>query len=146
MRLAGIIFLLAPILCANGTAAAAIVDGYSADYTSCVKRANGNGDKINICTVTEIDNQNAQLNASYEALYSALTPYRRNLLQKSERLWTQFRDAECAFQGSELIGGPLGIEAHAQATLRAECILKQTYIRAKTLNDDLTKTDEGGPK
>lgn len=110
--------------------------GYTPTFRACLAQAGGDDDRILACTNAETSRQDAMLNGVYKRLSARISPYQRELLLKSERAWITFRDTECAFQGAQLIGGPLGIEARAQADSKSECLLRQTRQRVHTLESD----------
>jgi uncharacterized protein YecT (DUF1311 family) len=80
--------------------------------------------------------QDSALHAAYKRLLTRLGPYQREQLAQSQRAWVRFRDAQCNFEGSVLIGGPLGIEQRAQAGARAECLGRETGLRTRALRAD----------
>lgn len=133
--------LIAPV-CANAQDWSQ--PGYSAAFHACLTKAGHDGAAIVVCENAETPGQDDQLNTAYQRLHAILRPYQRDLLVKDERAWIAFRDAECAFQGSQLIGGPPGIEMQAWASQKADCMLRQTHDRVRTLEDDYQYAREGG--
>jgi uncharacterized protein YecT (DUF1311 family) len=70
--------------------------------------------EMNRCAGEELRRNDAQLNVAYSRLLKKLDPNRRAKLQKAERAWVAFRDAQCDYEGSESEGGsiqPLEIAA-----------------------------------
>jgi uncharacterized protein YecT (DUF1311 family) len=121
------------VLCGSATAASA--QTYSRTFSVCQKRASGDYAKISSCRAAELVVQNSNLNSIFHKLYAILNAYQRELLNKNESAWIQFRDTECTFRSSRLVGGPLGIEERAQESIRGDCLIEQTHSRAKALQD-----------
>jgi len=113
---------------------------YSAEMSACRTKAGSDGDRLSACTEVETARQDKALNQAYARLQSKLNDYQKEALAKSERVWIEFRDAECAFDGSVLIGGPLGIEQRAQRDAHADCIVRETAFRAQTLEKNAAGT------
>jgi len=70
--------------------------------------------EMNRCAGEELRRTDAQLNAAYARLLKKLDANRRTKLQKAERAWIAYRDAQCAYEGSASEGGsiqPLEIAA-----------------------------------
>jgi uncharacterized protein YecT (DUF1311 family) len=111
-------------------------EGYTAVFQACLIKAGTDVAAELACQGAETHRQDAMLNAAYQKLSARLSPYQRSLLVKSERAWIVFRDSECSFQGAQLIGGPLGIEATAQTQFKSECLLRQTHQRVRVLLSD----------
>ena len=123
----------ATTLLSTGVWGSSLAQSYSAKYRSCISQAGSNGDAASACRKDELSRSDAALNLQYKSLYAGASQYRKKLLQKSERAWIQFRDAQCDYEGSQLIGGPLGIQARAQAELQSECVLRETTGRIEAL-------------
>jgi uncharacterized protein YecT (DUF1311 family) len=69
---------------------------------------------MNRCAREELRRADARLNVAYGRLLARLDANRRTKLQKAERAWVAFRDAQCDYEGSESEGGsiqPLEIAA-----------------------------------
>lgn len=78
------------------------------------------------CTEQQAKAWNDSLNAEYRDALKRLEPERRALLLKAQRLWVQYRDANCAvaFAHEGTISGFLG----------QSCLLQMTKDRAKELH------------
>ncbi|WP_447591561.1 lysozyme inhibitor LprI family protein [Aquipseudomonas campi] len=106
--------------------------GYSSTYSQCMKASGGITVEMLDCIASETKLQDARLNQNYRAATQTL---KRLLpqLRGAQRLWIQYRDAECGLQGS-LTGGSMdGIN-------RASCFLEMTKTRADQL-DSLAQLD-----
>src|SRR5207248_1501275 len=88
-------------------------------------------------------NNDAALDAAYKHLLTRLNAYQKEQLRRSEDAWVLFRDAQCSFEGSVLIGGALGIEQQAQADAQAICLLRETRLRTQTLRLDYKRPWDG---
>jgi len=111
---------------------------YSPAYERCADKSDGVTVALEVCYAEEIHRQDAALNETYKKLMAALDPKRKAALQRAERAWMAFRDAECAYQSaadSETTGGSLDVD---------QCDLDQTAIRLKSLRDDLSTEKEYG--
>lgn len=63
--------------------------------------------EMNRCAGEELRRTDAQLNVAYGRLLKKLDANRRAKLQKAERAWVAFRDAQCDYEGSESEGGSI---------------------------------------
>lgn len=63
--------------------------------------------EMNRCAGVQLRRVDAQLNAAYGALLKKLDANRRAKLQKAERAWIAYRDAQCDYEGSESEGGSI---------------------------------------
>ena len=82
------------------------------------------------CIGTETTTQDARLNGAYKKLATQLTPNRKKQLLTAQRLWIQYRDANCKFY-ADPDGGTM-------ATVNAsDCVLQATAARAKELENFL---------
>ena len=73
----------------------------------------------------------AQLNANYKALLSALGPDDQQRLRDAQRAWIAFRDKECSFRAQGTSGGS------ASALANANCIAERSQQRADALKREL---------
>lgn len=73
-----------------------------------------------------------ELNRTYGALRARLSPTAAALLRDAQRLWIDFRDAECRLRISGLRGGS------ASPMIYAQCREELTRLRTRQLNDYLT--------
>lgn len=87
------------------------------------------------CLEAEARRQSALHDEAYKRRLTHLSDYQKQKFELSEQIWLQYLDAECAFQGSVDIGGPLGIVAAAQADAKAKCLIRETNLRTKTLTE-----------
>jgi len=62
---------------------------------------------------------------AYQKLLEALPPRRRDRLRSAQRLWLQFRDANCAYFGSG--------EGTIRRVEAGQCMLRLTTARAQEL-------------
>ncbi|WP_341645228.1 lysozyme inhibitor LprI family protein [Thauera sp. SDU_THAU2] len=101
-------------------------DLYSPAYAQCMDTSGGVTAAMHDCIGEEHARQDARLNAAYKKLTALLPAERKNELRAVQRLWIQYRDANCRFY-ADPDGGTL-------ATLRAGlCGLEMTAQRAKEL-------------
>ncbi len=115
-------------------------DEISTHFDQCVKAAAGDGSQIVACQTDETKAQDAELNKTYQYLIRKLRPFPAALLKKSQHAWIKFRDSECEFQSSRVIGGPQGVIAAAQVEFRTNCLLNQTLNRKITLQKYLEQS------
>ncbi|MCZ7171404.1 DUF1311 domain-containing protein, partial [Salmonella enterica] len=66
-------------------------------YTSCMERADGVTIDMHACIAAEHERQDGRLNRAYKQLTSQLTPARKAQLVTAQRLWVQYREADCSF-------------------------------------------------
>jgi uncharacterized protein YecT (DUF1311 family) len=78
--------------------------------------------EMNACAAEDYRVADAELNRVYGELRARLDPRRRQVLVVAERAWLRYRDAHCAFAGSEVEGGsmqPLVVASCRAAATRA---------------------------
>lgn len=115
--------LLAASCMAHGAEAA-----YTDNYSDCLDKSGGvTVDMLN-CIDAELVLQDTRLNHAYKALRAQLGSGRRKQLIAVQRLWIQYRDANCKFH-ADPDGGT------AAALIANECVLSETSARAKELED-----------
>ena len=118
--------LVATVVVAATPARAEDQSKYSPAFQPCLDAANGvTTDMVN-CIGAEIEVQDKRLNAAYKAALAKQTAARRKELQTVQRLWVQFRDANCNF-AFDPDGGTM---AHIEST---DCVLAMTEARADEL-------------
>ncbi|TVT67973.1 MAG: DUF1311 domain-containing protein [Pseudomonas sp.] len=78
------------------------------------------------CMGSETEQQDARLNQNYKAAMQALDKGQQNQLRDAQRLWINFRDADCALLAS-LTGGSI------DRINSASCFLDMTKQRADGL-------------
>ncbi|MDR5900411.1 lysozyme inhibitor LprI family protein [Halomonas vilamensis] len=121
--LAGIFYLaLSPVTQAE--------DLYTKSYASCMDESGGVTVNMMNCIGAEIERQDAQLNGAYHNLRSNISDKRQQELLGAQRLWIQYRDANCLFYATA--GGTLAMVASN------ECVLRETAQRAEEL-ENLTR-------
>ena len=100
----------------------------SASFAECMDKSGGVTAEMHACISAEHTRQDQQLNRNYKALMAELTPERKKQLQTAQRLWLQYRDANCQFYADPDGGTMAGIAA-------ADCVLQMTASRARELAD-----------
>lgn len=101
---------------------------YSPAYDRCLASPDGQSTMGMIaCAGAELKLQDARLNRAYQAAMKRLDqPRQRAALQKAQRAWIAFRDADCASLYDQDWGSLSRIEANA-------CMLDHTARRADAL-------------
>ena len=100
----------------------------SATFQTCLDKSGGVTFEMRECISAEYERQDQLLNRNYQALMADLTPERKKQLQTAQRLWLQYRDANCHFYADPDGGTLAGIAA-------ADCVLQMTAGRARELAD-----------
>lgn len=100
----------------------------SASFAACMDKSGGVTAEMHACISAEHGRQDQQLNRNYQALMAELTPERKKQLQTAQRLWLQYRDANCQFYADPDGGTLAGVAA-------ADCVLQITAHRARELAD-----------
>ena len=88
------------ILTSTAAIAASDEPRYSATYQQCIQHSRGLEGAVAKCEAAEFDRQDQELNVVYRALAKKLSSVQRTELQKSERAWLLFRDAQCNYEYS----------------------------------------------
>ena len=126
MRLPAIPLLLFATIA--GSAAGADGPGMSPAFAACMEASGGVNAAMHDCIATELRAQDARLNRAYKALGDAVGADRRKTLVAAQRLWLQYRDANCRFYGDP--------DGGTNAILSAsDCVLRETALRARELED-----------
>ncbi len=86
---------------------------------------------LNTCTGLEYRAADKQLNATFHALMTKLSKDGQAQLQKAQRAWIAYRDAQCDFDTAASVGGTI----HPMA--EAECLGNLTKIQAQHLDQQL---------
>ena len=121
------LLLVAALVCAC-TPAIAGDSKFTKQFTICMNDSSGVMPDMIACVEEETKIHDARLNGAYKTLGEQLTRERKKALLAAQRLWIQYRDANCAFY-ADPDGGQM-------ATFRsAECVLDATAIRATELED-----------
>ena len=100
----------------------------SASFDACMDQSGGVTAEMHACISAEHTRQDQQLNRNYQALMAELTPARKKQLQTAQRLWLQYRNANCQFYADPDGGTAAGVAA-------ADCVLQMTASRARELAD-----------
>lgn len=99
---------------------------YSQSYNSCMDKSGGVTADMRDCMGQEYKRQDARLNKAYRNLASQLSAGRKAQLLAAQRLWIQYRDANCKFY--------LDSDGGTMALINADsCGLDMTARRAKEL-------------
>jgi uncharacterized protein YecT (DUF1311 family) len=77
------------------------------------------------CIAGKTKTWDQRLNAAYQALQQRIDPGQREPLRAAQRLWLQYRDANCGFYGSR--------EGSLRRVEAAECLRAMTEERATEL-------------
>lgn len=101
---------------------------YSDSYDTCNDQSGGVTLEIMNCTAAEEARQDKRLNEAYRSLLAELSDERKRELKAAQRLWIQFRDANCQFYADPEGGSSAGMAA-------ASCHLEMTATRAEELED-----------
>jgi uncharacterized protein YecT (DUF1311 family) len=88
--------------------------------------------EMNTCAALEFHRTDAKLNTVYQQVLKRIDPSRLPKLRAAQRAWLAFRDAQCAFEGSESEGGTM------QPTLVSGCKTEVTKARIEQLGAELT--------
>ena len=96
---------------------------FGPDYQPC-------GDKSSTlaiveCVQAKTKASDQRLNAAYKALQGRIDPAQRQPLLAAQRLWVQYRDANCGFYGAQ--------EGSIRQVQAAECMRSMTEDRAREL-------------
>ena len=119
-------YLIGALVLMSASLPCAAGEAFTARYSACVERSNGVTADMLDCIAAELATQDARLNAAYRTLTSQLGPERKQQLVATQRLWIQYRDANCGFY-ADPDGGTL-------ATLSSnQCMLDETTRRAAEL-------------
>jgi uncharacterized protein YecT (DUF1311 family) len=101
-------------------------DNYSAAYKRCMDKSGGVTSGMVECTGNEITLQDARLNKNYKTAMAALEAPQKTLLRDAQRLWVQYRDANCGMY-AQLTGGTM------DRIVSADCVMSMTKQRADDL-------------
>ena len=93
----GRIFALALLVALGATPGRADDIGLTPALDQCLDKAAGVTTEMVNCIGAETEIQDKRLNAAYKQALAALTPARQKELQVVQRLWLQYRDANCKF-------------------------------------------------
>lgn len=118
--------VLALSLCFAGPSAYAAEGELSQQFKACMDQSGGVGLDMQDCIQEETQLQDARLNIRYRALSASLPAARKKQLQTAQRLWIQYRDANCDFYFDPDGGTAARLSAN-------ECVMGMTADRAKEL-------------
>lgn len=100
----------------------------STSFAACMDQSGGVTAEMHACISAEHTRQDQQLNRNYQVLMAELPQERKKQLQTAQRLWLQYRDANCHFYADPDGGTAAGVAA-------ADCVLQMTASRAQELAD-----------
>lgn len=110
---------------------------YSAQYKTCIAKFGDTDPGVRACDEEESERLDYKLNWTYKQLIGTLEPRRKLVLQKAERAWITFRDANCDYDSSvdstTLDGG---------FQMNIECKMKETYARIQALTVISSKLEQ----
>ncbi|HRD28943.1 MAG TPA: lysozyme inhibitor LprI family protein [Caulobacter sp.] len=113
--------------------ASAIEGRYTPALQACLDSPDGASTAGTVqCIGAELEVQDAALNAAWRALVADMTPDQKAGLQKAQRAWIAFRDADCAARYSPDWGSMSTLDANF-------CVLRRTVERTlelETFRDD----------
>ena len=98
---------------------------FGPDYPPCGDRPNTLA--IVECVQAKTRAADQRLNAAYKALQARIVPAQRQPLVTAQRLWVQYRDANCLFYGMQ--------EGTIRQVQAAECLRSMTNDRARELEE-----------
>lgn len=84
--------------------------------------------EISECVMEDAKVWDKRLNTAYQALLPFVDPEQREPLRKAQRLWIQYRDANCAFYAAH--------EGTISRILVADCMWTMTRDRTLELESD----------
>lgn len=92
---------------------------YDAEYEACNQQSTA---EIVDCVSASAKTWDRRLNGAYKALIARSDPGQKEPLKAAQRLWVQYRDANCQFYGSG--------EGSISQIAAAECLRAMTQQRA----------------
>lgn len=101
-------------------------NGLSQTFSVCMDQSNGSTLSMIECIEAETGRQDIRLNKAYKDVMSRLTPERKKQLQEAQRLWIQYRKANCDFYYDTEGGSIARVNAN-------DCFMSATAARAKEL-------------
>lgn len=123
-----------PAMAADKTA---VETRYTPAFQTCLDSPDGSSTMGMVqCIDGELKIQDAALNTAYRSLVADMTPDQKSGLQKAQRAWIAFRDADCAARYSPDWGSISTITANM-------CVLQRTVER--TLELEAFLPDWAGP-
>ncbi|MDP1736853.1 MAG: lysozyme inhibitor LprI family protein [Caulobacter sp.] len=122
--------------------AAEVEARYTPAFQTCLESPEGQSTMgIVQCIGAELEIQDAALNAAYRALIADMTPAQKAGVQKAQRAWIAFRDADCRSRYSPDWGS-------ISTTVANMCVLQRTVertIELGTFNPDWAAPADSAP-
>lgn len=84
---------------------------------------------LKLCYDQQLGKEDARLNANYKLCMKKLDSIAKAKLQKAQRAWIAFRDADCDFQADEMRNGSI------EPVIALSCLAAETKERADMLKD-----------
>jgi uncharacterized protein YecT (DUF1311 family) len=97
-------------------------------FSTCIKKSGGVTSAMLDCIAAETKIQDARLNSNYKQVMGSLSPVRKKQLLAAQRLWIQYRDANCGFYADPDGGTSVAVSA-------SDCFLRATASRAQELQN-----------
>lgn len=121
-------WLLTAALCIGCCTQVTLADdvGLTKEYSACMEHSGGVTMAMIDCISQETARQDLRLNRAYKVAMEQLTPARKKELQKAQRAWITFRDANCSFYADPEGGSMARVSAN-------DCSLQTTASRAREL-------------
>jgi uncharacterized protein YecT (DUF1311 family) len=116
------IFFAVPVLTAMGSLPAG-AEMFGPGFQPCGKETSTLA--VVECVQEKINAADRRLNAAYKALQAQIDAAQRQPLLAAQRLWVQYRDANCGFYGTQ--------DGSIRQVQAAECIRSMTEDRAREL-------------
>ena len=118
------IFLVVPVLAGMGSLPAG-AEMFGPGFQPCGKETSTPA--VVACVQAKTDLADHRLNAAYKALQARIDANQRQPLLAAQRLWVQYRDANCSFYGVH--------DGSIRQVQAAECLRSMTEDRARELED-----------
>ena len=106
-------------------------NGLSAEYERCMAKAISTADILG-CAAVETRVQDVALNSAYQGLLRRLEAPRTGQLRVAQRVWLEFRQANCAYMAN-----PAG--GTAARVAGATCMARMSAARVRELRDFATE-------
>lgn len=100
-----------------------------AEKIDCKKASDQNS--LNRCADLSYQAADKKLNETYGKLLAKVSPQGKPRLQKAERAWVAYRDAQCDFLSSS--AGPYS----AQPMIHSSCLSRLTQAQTRLLDEQL---------
>jgi uncharacterized protein YecT (DUF1311 family) len=101
---------------------------FTKQFSNCIKKSGGVTSEMLNCIAAETKIQDARLNSNYKQVMGSLSPARKKQLLAAQRLWIQYRDANCGFYADPDGGTSAAVRA-------SDCFLRTTASRAQELQN-----------